>query len=147
MSDYSTIKPAFEGMQGNMVPATFISRTAEADVTGAVPLVRGTLTRSAKKATSGVGFLGIHCPTSLVRDGDKDSSIRIMTQGVVWVKVAAAVVEGASVGYSSTGAWATAAQTTYPNQIVDATYEAAGDTGELVPVRMMGTEINVITGS
>jgi|SRR5699024_7243152 len=137
------MEKAFKGMQGNMVPATFISRTvAEGETVGAgAPVQLGGERRQVKAATSGEGFEGIHCPTSIVQDGEEFQSIRIITQGVVYVEVAGSVSAGDEVGFDSSGEFGVADDSDYTNRIVGAKFDDAAEAGELAPVRLMGTEI------
>lgn len=139
-----SIERAFLGMQGSMVPATFISRTvAEGEtIAPAIPVaVDGTERRWCKPAVDGEGFLGIHCPTSMDGEQGELASARIITQGVVYVQADAAVSAGDPVGFNADGEWGAADAADYPYQIDGAQFDDDADAGELVPIRMMGTQV------
>lgn len=138
------IEAAFLGMQGSMVPATFISRTvAEGETLAAgVPVaIDATERRQCKKSASQAGFLGFHCVVSTDDTKAEFESARIMTQGVIYIKSATDVVAGDLVGLNASGVIGKAAAITYRYVIAGAQFDDAATAGELVPVRMIGTQI------
>src|SRR5690625_5213860 len=143
------MKAALKGMQGSMVPATFISRTVaegETIAAGAPAQYADAERRQAGAADGTKTFLGIHCPVSIEGDAEFPESARIMTQGDVFVEVAADVGEGDAVGFSAAGEWGAADDTTYTFRIVGAQFDDTLAAGGLAPVRMMGTEIEELEG-
>jgi len=140
------MEAAFKGMQGSMVPATFISRTVadgETIAAGAPVQYADAERQQAETADGTEAFLGIHCPVSIEGDAEFPQSARIMTQGVVFVEVADDVSEGDSVGFNAAGEWGVAGED-YSFRIVGAQFDDTIAEGGLAPVRMMGTEIEEI---
>lgn len=141
------MEAAFKGMQGSMVPATFISRTVaegETIAAGAPAQYADAERRQVETADGTKAFLGIHCPVSIEGDAEFPASARIMTQGVVFVEVADDVSEGDQVGFNADGEWGAADSTTYTLRIVGAQYDDTIAAGGLAPIRLMGTEIEEI---
>lgn len=139
------MQKAYAGMQGSMVPATFISRTVKEGETVAsgAPVQLDGERRQVIQAVDGDGFEGVHCPVN-GNTAEALESARIITQGVVYVEVAATVAAGDEVGFTAAGKWGTASAT-YKFRIKGAKFDDAGTNGDLVPVRLMGTEIEVVS--
>ena len=128
------------GQQATMTPATFVSETVAADIAAGLP-VELSDNNACKPGTGSVGtFIGIHCPAVVGHKAlaDDNESARLIQQGDVWVTVAAAVSAGDAVGYTSTGTFAKAATSTYPNAITGAYFVHDADKDGVALVRLNG---------
>lgn len=129
----------FIGGQSNMVPATYVSRTATADMAVGIPVSVGVTENLCVPATDGTKFLGITASDAVHGAYKAGETVRILTEGVIYVTAAATVSQGAAVGFSAAGAFATASSTTYKYQIQGACFDASAQSGELVPIRLNGS--------
>lgn len=138
---------AYEGMQVNAIPATFISRTVDEGETvkSGKPVMRGAEDRTCKEAASDMGFLGIYCPTSNEGEKGEYESLRIMTQGAIAVTVAGNVEAGDPVGFKADGTWGKAASANFKYAIKGAEFDTTATSGGKAIIRIFGTETEVLT--
>lgn len=142
MTDF-IIEKGFAGQQADMVPATFISAIATGTIASGDPVALDGEGKC-KKATDGTGFLGIACGVPTKREWSQYDSVRIMTQGSIYLDAATAVNAGDAIGFSSTGAWSVATATTYPTKINGSTTDEGVTTAGLVKVRIFGVETSTV---
>ena len=143
MVDFILTK-GFAGQQAEMVPATFVSYVATGTIVSGQPVA---LDGEGKcdVASDATGFLGIACGTSDKREWVAGETVRIMTQGSIWLSTAATASAGDTIGFSSSGAWAKAAAATYPTAINGSTVDAGVTGAGLARVRLFGVETTTIS--
>lgn len=138
MSDEYTQPIGYVGGISNMVPQTFISRRAEesAGVDFGEPVQKGTGDKDCKQGATKTTFTGIAVRESGKDKFDQNDEVRIMTQGVVYVKVksGATVTAGETPiyddGWTNTG--------NGKAKLSNAVYDTGGGAGELVELRIWG---------
>lgn len=130
----------FAGQQGNMVPATLISRQVEsANLPFGAPAFQGaddkgcTTDQTTGSATN--GFVGIAIGEFGKGEFAQGDEARLMTQGVVFVTVAEAVVAGGDAYYAADGTW-TANGGAGDTKLTGARYDTSGDANDLVELRL-----------
>lgn len=125
------------GAIADMQGATLISRNAEVGAIGfGLPLAQGADDNGAHKAKTGdTAIIGISVRERSSTDDEYavGDSVRVMTNGVIWVTAAATVAAGdpvhvvvASATFTNTGGVA----------IAGARYDSSGTSGQLVKVRL-----------
>lgn len=140
MAEY-TQDVGFEGGASNMVPASYVSRIVDGAAVGfGVPVKQGATDKSCAEGIGADDFIGITVHEFGKAQFEEDDEARVMTQGVIWVKVTVAVEAGDTVSYktTSTKGWA---KSTGDNHIIldNARYETSADSGGLAQVRLWGT--------
>lgn len=143
MTDF-ILEKGFAGQQADMTPATFVSAIATGTIKSGDPVALDGEGKC-KKATNGTGFLGIACGTSTKREWEQYDSVRIMTQGSIYLDAATATTAGASVGFSSTSTWSDATASTYPTQIDGSKIDEASSGAGLIKVRLFGVQTTTVT--
>lgn len=134
---------AFEGSVSNMVPATFVSRVVDTAAIGfGLPVKQGATNKACDAGIAAGDFVGITVSEAGIAEFAKDTEARIMTQGVIWVKAAGTVEAGDPVSYDS--GWKTGG-TAVP-QLEEARYETGGGNGDLVQIRLWGTNVSNTAG-
>lgn len=95
---------AYVGDIVNMIPATLISRTVEADVGFGVAMVQGTEDKAARALTTGdaaADYVGFTVRERSVQDGEDkflaNDTARLITKGVIWLQASVAVAAGDAV--------------------------------------------------
>lgn len=116
---------------------TLISRTAEVGAVGfGLPVAQGVADNGAHKAKTGdTAILGITVRERSATDDQwaVGESMRVMTQGVIWVEAAATVAAGDPVHVLvDTATFSNAAGVV----IAGARYDSSGTSGDLVKVRL-----------
>lgn len=134
-----------------------VSRTAEEDsLAFGVPVMRGTdPAREVKLAAATNVVLGItETHQVLGHPGDnyeKYDTVAVMTAGVIGVEVGVTVAAGAQAWFAVAGAhkgkWVAAASTTDHIKVPGAFFDAAGGSGDVVPLRFQADPATAATTS
>lgn len=141
MNDY-TMPMGFVGQQSTQIPATFISRTVEgSNIKSGDPVMMGSDGRYAKKADGSGTFLGIACGSAMITEWAEGDTIRIMTEGAIILKAKAAIAAGETVGFGSSGGFAKAATSNYPNSIDGSQADTGAAADEMFRARIQGTAV------
>lgn len=134
MADQTTLAVGFEGGISNMVPASFVSRLAEGGVIAfGAPVKQGTDDKGCATGIANGDFIGIAAAEAGHAQFEENDEVRVMTQGVIWVKAAGTVKAGQVPSYNA--GWTTASGV----DLTDARYETGGGNGDLVQIRLWGT--------
>lgn len=130
------MKTAIAGAISNMVPATLISRHVE-EATGidvGAPVQQGSSDRFILAGVTADSFVGITVRSQFKEYEQRDEA-RVMTEGVIWVKAKAAVNAGDDPVYD--GGWTNTG--VGKPKLTQARYDTSGAAGELVQIRLWGT--------